>query len=233
YSSYTAYRADTNAAHVLKWPTYSTMQTRLACTVALRKLALAMDVAKAFNQALHSIGSDLSVVFAPAQAVLLSERPGPGGRECWALLEPDAEEAAGKGEGSVMDYFCIFNDCNGGVVSEGDMVPDNDPDDRSWVADFHRYNDLAQALSCFSYYYSECRYLLINVQGVRGYFTNPDFHYAGAVDPFFSPNNGGDAGISAFFASFHASELAKAVLQTFPHYEDSWLRGEYISVGDT
>ena len=212
------------------------MQTRAACTVALQKLAQARDVAGAFNSALALAGQSTdkyAVRFAEAEAVQLLSRPTGPGSESWALLEPDVEEITDDSDASgVMDYFCVFNDCNGGVVSEADMVPEDNPDDRSWVEDFHAVNNAAQALSCYSYFYSGRRYLLVNVQGVKGYYTNPDFHYADEADPFLSPNNAGQAGIDAFFATFKVTPLVVAVLQTLPDYEADWLGDEYLSVNE-
>lgn len=209
------------------------MQTRAACAVALQKLSQAEAVASAFNEALRKAGLSIKrygVRFAEANAVHLLARPATGGRESWALLEPDVEDISSESSGGVMDFFCVFNDCNGGVVAEADMVPEDNPDDRSWVDEFNQYNDAAQALSCFSYFHSRRRFVLVNVQGVRGYFTNPDFHYTGDEDPFLSPNNAGDPGISAFFASFRPTDLARAVLQTLPDYDSRWLQDEYIHV---
>lgn len=234
YTCYVAYRTRTSKAFVLKWPIYTTMQTRAACTVALQKLAQARDVANAFNSALalaRQPTEKYAVRFADAEAVHLPARPTGPARESWALLEPDIEETAGSGEGTgVMDYFCVFNDCNGGVVSEADMVPEDNPEDRSWVEDFRATNDAAQALSCYSYFYSGRRFLLVNVQGVKGYYTNPDFHYADDADPYLSPNNAGQAGIDAFFATFKVTPLVTALLRTLPDFEEDWLGGEYLHV---
>lgn len=120
--------------------------------------------------------------------------------------------------------YCVYNDCTGSVVTEADMVAGAGPeDDGSWIDDFRLYNDLAQALSCFSYYYSKQNYILVNVQGVRGIFTNPDFHFVSGENPFSSPNDGGREGVTAFFSTFVHSELSRQLLRTLPDFAEEWL----------
>ena len=51
---YMAYLEGLEAAQVLKWPLYNTMQTQTACLIALRKAKRARRVAAAYNEAVAS-----------------------------------------------------------------------------------------------------------------------------------------------------------------------------------
>ncbi|EDQ90115.1 uncharacterized protein MONBRDRAFT_36692 [Monosiga brevicollis MX1] len=220
HSAYPAYLSGTEDSFVLKWPCYATMQTQEASEIGLSKVAHASRIAQAFNAALGR-SSENAVSFAQPRAVQLTARPAANGRVPWALLEPELEDLEATG---VMDYFCIFNDSAGGVVSEEDMQDEVGDHGEDWREEFRECNDLAQALSCYSYHASQRQELMINIQGVRHRYTNPDFHFASAVhDPYFSPHNNGPEGIAAFQRSHVHNDFCRLALPSLPGFTDSWL----------
>ncbi|EGD81379.1 hypothetical protein PTSG_02098 [Salpingoeca rosetta] len=230
FNCYTAYLEGLEEAHILKWPLYNTMQTQTACLIALRKLARARSVAAAFNAAVANFTSPppQRVAFVQTKALQLPARTAANegvDESPWALCEVDLEDTPAHRDNTagLLDYFCLWNDAFGGVVSEEDMDPGDADDDRSWVARFHELNTTAQSLSCFSYFYSKRASLLIKVQGVGTTYTNPDFHFSGGSDPYFSPNNQGDEGIANFFASHKHTDMCKHALQTLPGFSEDWL----------
>eukprot|EP00730_Choanoeca_flexa_P013744 TRINITY_DN5657_c0_g1_i1.p1 TRINITY_DN5657_c0_g1~~TRINITY_DN5657_c0_g1_i1.p1 ORF type:complete len:920 (+),score=170.63 TRINITY_DN5657_c0_g1_i1:145-2904(+) len=226
---YTAYVPGVQDAYVLKWPFYATMQTQEAALIAMRKLNHARSIAQQFNAAVASTGAP-PITFNDSRVVQLTSRPDAKGRIAWVVYEPELEDYDAVG---VMDYYCIFNDSSGGVVSQDDMEMDGlDPSDNSWKLEFNQANDLAQALSCFSFFASQKRSLMVNIQGVRTTFTNPDFHFVQPdADPYFSPHNNGEEGVRAFFDTYQHNELCAQALKSLPDYDPSWLKnGEYIQV---
>ena len=206
------------------------MQTREAVEIALAKRHAAQRVANAFNGAVasHPECQGVQLRFLLPNVVTLLSRPDPKGRIPWALVEPELEDLEATG---VMDYFCIFNDSHGGVVTLENMQME-DSQDTSWHTEFQLCNDLAQALSCYSYRFSDQQSLLINLQGVRGALTNPDFHFADPEqDPFYSPHNSGADGIAAFFRSHEHNRFCRHALPSLPSFETEWFSNdEYISI---
>jgi hypothetical protein len=205
------------------------MQTAEAATIAMRKLQQGRREAEMFNRAVASTGAP-PVKFVESRVVQLTTRPDSKGRVPWVLLEPELEDFDATG---VMDYYCIFNDSNGGVVSQDDMeMEGGDPSDNSWKIDFNQANGMAQALSCYSFRASHKRSLMINMQGVRSTFTNPDFHFLDPEeDPYFSPHNNGGDGARAFFGTHRHNEFCEVALKSLPDFTPQWLSdGEYLQV---
>eukprot|EP00045_Choanoeca_perplexa_P013113 m.146503 g.146503 ORF g.146503 m.146503 type:complete len:932 (+) comp16243_c0_seq1:166-2961(+) len=226
---YTAYITGTRDSFVLKWPFYASMQTAEAATIAMRKLQHGRRTVEMFNRAVESAGPP-ELKFTNSRVVQLTSRPDSKGRIPWVVFEPELEDFEATG---VMDYYCIFNDSNGGVVSQDDMeMEGGDPSDNSWKADFNQANDLAQALSCYSFRASQKSSLMINMQGVRSTFTNPDFHFMNPEeDPYFSPHNNGEDGARAFFGTHRHNSFCQLALKSLPNFSPEWLSdGEYLQV---
>eukprot|EP00049_Salpingoeca_infusionum_P012961 m.240887 g.240887 ORF g.240887 m.240887 type:complete len:915 (-) comp15316_c2_seq4:2793-5537(-) len=232
FNCYSTYCTTNQLAYVLKWPVYTTMQTESAALIALRKFQRAKTIADSFNAALQQCGIASTVEIVIPRVVQLLCRPveyrnGDQVKNIvpYAMLEPDLEDTPAHRDetAGVLDYFCMWNDAFGGVVSQQDMQGEEEDADASWVTRFHELNDTAQALSCYSYFSTQQQCLLMKLQGVGLVYTSPDFHFSDNTDPYLSPSNQGSAGISSFFSSHKHNHLCHKTVSSLPNFQKEWL----------
>jgi hypothetical protein len=178
---------------MLKWPLQSPDgHSKMALTHVMQRTQLAQSCALEFNRCLVSVLYEDApqVKFVTTMAVCLTGRLMADRRPMWALLEEDLSAQGALGR---------YNDSNGYVATVADL--DIDDDATVGEAQWADAIDLAQALSCFSLHSSHNEYVLSNLHGHGTDLITPDVHWAGGYDPFFDPNNRGDAAIAAFTKS--------------------------------
>jgi hypothetical protein len=225
YAVYSATLRENDVPQVIKCPVRASKRASKDTMQAFYKQrALAGKIVDRFNAAIAKNNPKLKWKAKIAEALCLNAQYRSREGNCWVVAEKDLTSTAHALPGaqeSVLNEFIVWNDMEGHIISLRDLGAE-DTSKLPWVAEFKELHGLVQALSCFSYFHSNGKFLMANMRGVKSEYTCPDFHFAGE-DPFHSPLNKGVAGMDSFFASHIHGDACTHALLSLPNFNAGWL----------